>query len=308
MKNTLKIRRMSALVLMSAAVPLTWLCVFRNTDRKNYEFDRIMARVSQCEDEGAYISAAEYCIRALELRENDTELMLRTAEDLRKCSDESGFLRYCRMAADAEPDSEEPWLLMGRFYCESGDMKNALDALENISSEYRTDETAALIKKVRGSFRKGYRKFSDTKGFSGSTCAVCDDSGKWGLADESGRYMIEPQYDDIGVYDESGDSVYVCENGSWFCVNSENQRKYTDDCQQSSVLYSEPASAGNSESVEPSCGLIPCFGDGAWGFSDRNGDMIIAPVFEDVYPFNDNGRTAVKENGRWTILTLDVYR
>lgn len=50
-------------------------------------------------------------------------------------------------------------------------------------------------------------------------------------------------------------------------------------------------------------GLAPVKADGKWGYINAAGEMVITPVFEDAYPFNEAGTAPVKD-GDWLLIHL----
>ncbi|MGI6657824.1 MAG: WG repeat-containing protein [Dethiobacteraceae bacterium] len=39
-----------------------------------------------------------------------------------------------------------------------------------------------------------------------------------------------------------------------------------------------------------------------WGFLDKNGNFVIQPTYEDVYPFTEEGLARAKTDGKWGFI------
>ena len=44
-----------------------------------------------------------------------------------------------------------------------------------------------------------------------------------------------------------------------------------------------------------------------WGYVDEKGNKVIATGFDDACDFNEQGKTFVKTDDKWQVLTLYLY-
>lgn len=348
------------------------------------------------EQRKAYITAAEYYARAAEYTPQNTDILISAAENFLLCGENEMFLKYCRMAAENDIQSDIPWVMMGEYFLEKGDAVMAAELLNDVPDEALTDAVYDILSRAKSSFHKGYRTFTEVRPFHDGYCAV-KDRDMWGIIDDQGRYCILPEYTEAGAFSAAEDIVPVCRDGIWCFVNSENQIKYvpsekytylgayasglapfccdgeygyTDlEYNEKSERYdyagafSEGVAAvekdgrwtvvdenlknitenefdmimtdsygfcchggviiavkdgetyaldrsGNyiSDRTVFSCGLSPVSCGEFQGYQDEKGDIVIDAFFDEVTDFSENGRAMVKEDGRWKMITLDMYR
>lgn len=242
------------------------------------------------EEKQAYITAAGYYARAAEYDPENTELLIHAAENFLRCGENSRFINYCNTAAEKDTDSDVPWLMLGEYYLERGEADKTAELLRNMPEGAKSDKIYDLVSRAECSFRKGYRTFSDAMPFHGEYCAVRD-RDFWGLMDEEGRYVIVPEYDDIGAYNPDEDIVPVSENGIWKFINSDSQVKYVPS-EKYTYLGSYDA------------GLAPFCCDGEYGYTDL--EYHEKPErYEYAGAFSD-GTAAVKKNGRWALVDSEL--
>lgn len=273
----------TAMVLLTGAA---WYSAFGDDGRQDAVFMEYRAQAAEHEEKEAYITAAEYCVKALSIRKDD-EMMLRAAEDYLKCGDRNNFLKYCRMAAEKSPDSDRPLLLMTEYWLDYRDYKKADEVINTANGNEFPDEIKKLKNRIKGDFSTGYKTFSDVKGFYSGYCAVSDEKGHWGLADEEGRLEFLMKYDDIGAYNEKEDIIPVCNDGKWYFADSEGRIKYVPDRQYSYLgAYSD--------------GLSPFSADGEYGYMSLDYTEKLEK-YDYAGAFSD-GVSAVKKAGKWALL------
>ena len=49
-------------------------------------------------------------------------------------------------------------------------------------------------------------------------------------------------------------------------------------------------------------GLVGVLLKDKWGFLDKNGNFVIQPTYEDVYPFTEEGLARAKTDGKWGFI------
>lgn len=156
--------------------------------------------------------------------------------------------------------------------------------------------------------------------FDGLALARGDD-GRWGYIDMSGKWAIEPRFDEAprdypGV--PAGD---FSDGRAWFQVVEMDERYKLDenedivrDENNKPVMEAYPRrrmgfiDRRGKVVIEPKYEVVSDYGEGLaavwikshgqWGFIDRDGKQAIGPAFEGVGRFSE-GRCAVRKNGLW---------
>ena len=253
MKNKNSLKGYVLFAGMAVLIASAWYNVSGNTHRDEELLDDYLSRVSEHEEKEAYITAAGYCVKALEIRKDDAEIMLRAADNYLKCGDRNAFLKYCRMAAEEAPESDRSWLAMSEYYFGSGDIKTAMEYLEKATGNDMPEDIKNLGNHIRGSYSMGNKKFFGVKGFYNQYCAVSDEKGRWGLADENGQLQLVMKYDDIGACNTDEDIIPVCNEGKWYFSDLEGRIKYVPNRKYDYLgAYS--------------CGFAPFSADGVYGY------------------------------------------
>ena len=114
---------------------------------------------------------------------------------------------------------------------------------------------------------------------------VKNTEGKWGYIDETGKEVIECQYDDARSFSFDG-FAEVKQNGKWGFIDRKGNEVIK--CQYDEVeFFSE-----NS--------LTAVQKDGLWGYIDKNGTLIIQYQYAYAWPYDKNGLAPVKNTeGKW---------
>ena len=125
---------------------------------------------------------------------------------------------------------------------------------------------------------------------------VCNSAGQWGIVDKEGKYVINPQFDDI-IADGDG---YLFEKGNqWGWCDAEG--KYVINPQfRDALTFDGHALAGARDS------------GGKWGLIDRDGKWTVNPQFGKIGKFLPNGNIIaqdasskdwgiIDEEGKWVV-------
>lgn len=125
-------------------------------------------------------------------------------------------------------------------------------------------------------------KFHYAKDFSdGMSAVILTKGGKWGYADETGRIVIKPQFDEAISF--SNGRAKVTKDGKTFYINRSGQRVF--DSPPSLMLLSFANDLSPALSLETR----------KWGFVNRQGKTIIPFKFQNANPFHEN-LSAVSQN------------
>ncbi len=146
------------------------------------------------------------------------------------------------------------------------------------------------------------------------------DNRKLGIIDSENNIVIEIKYDSIQrIQDTDLIQMYIKETG--------NTQIYTSDLQLVNemidmqikqeedffILFNEletkyidkEGNVKTSKELYPNNELYAVNIDGKWGYEDKDGNIVIQPIYEKANEFNKNGYAAVKENGKWKAININ---
>lgn len=176
---------------------------------------------------------------------------------------------------------------------------------------------------------KGKEKFSiknaeHVKVFKGGFAAfsVKDSiSEKWGFVDNTGKTIIQPQYEETENFSE-GLCAVKDENGNWKYIDKKGIVKIDKSFNTAFDFLNGKAIV--SDQFEEKFGIIDMEGkflvepkldsiiydkkdflikkEGKWGWIDATGKTIIEPKFEDAFSFGENELAVVKQNGLYGFI------
>ncbi len=272
-------------VLMVAMIGVSWYTVLNGGKGDAKKMDMYIEKAQQHFSRGAYVTAVDCYLKALEIDENNYDLMLKTAESYRKCGDRNGFFEYCDMALENDRDNELAYLMKAEYYYDNGDYKDTIDVLNLVP--VKSGKVQAMYDKVKYKYKTYSKTFEDTYGFYGAYASVQDDDGKWGLVDSEGNLRIPFKYDYVGGYNKLEDVVAVCKNDEWYLADLSGRKKYVSDKKYSFVgTFSH--------------GLSPVCYEGRYGYMDINYNEY-AMEFEYAGTFS-SGVSTVCKDGKWALI------
>jgi len=123
-------------------------------------------------------------------------------------------------------------------------------------------------------------KFDDASYFSEGLAAV-KMNRKWGYIDKQGRWVVKPKFDEVWDFSEGLATVEI--NGKWGYIDKQGRWV---------VKPKFDKAWGFSE------GLAKVKMNGKWGFIDKQGKWVIKPLFDVANDFSE-GLAKVKINGKW---------
>lgn len=115
-------------------------------------------------------------------------------------------------------------------------------------------------------------QFDDAFNFSEGLALFKSNNGKYGFIGEDGKYVINPIYKDATSFSE-GLACVVMENGKPQFISKENKILFTVDKAEICFGFSE--------------GMARVKIKGKWGYIDKSGKVIINPIYDDAKEFKD---------------------
>lgn len=116
-------------------------------------------------------------------------------------------------------------------------------------------------------------KYDFIDGFDDSNRALVKFGGKWGYIDRKGNEVIPVIYDHANYFRE--EITTVEENGQWYIIDTLNNRK--------PVRYD----VYKLGSFNDGLASISLLGESGKGYINKQGKIVIAPQYDDVYDFKD---------------------
>ena len=116
-------------------------------------------------------------------------------------------------------------------------------------------------------------------------------NGYYYLFDSKGNKVVKTKFDDARLFADDGYAA-VCVDGKWGFVDKDGK-------QVIKPQFNEAHSFSN--------GLAAVRFSNGWGYVDEKGNKVIATGFDDACDFNEQGKTFVKTDDKWQVLTLYLY-
>ncbi|MBP1565736.1 MAG: WG repeat-containing protein [Oscillospiraceae bacterium] len=221
-KKSNKNEKYGVLVIMIVMIAVGWSGMLGSSDKE--DLDYYVSRAEEHEGKGAYITAVECYLKALELTPGNYEYMLKVAENYKNCDDRNGFFDYCDRAIGVDPENNRAYIMKAQYYIEDESYAKAIGVLTN--APVTDEEMKEMLMDASYRYRTYVKSFEDTYGFYGQYAAVMSDEGKWGVIDSEGDMKISAKYDAVGGYNRHDDVVPVCRDGEWYFADINGNKKY----------------------------------------------------------------------------------
>lgn len=153
------------------------------------------------------------------------------------------------------------------------------DFIEGVAIVTQPGRKSAIDKSGNEAFNLPYDALFSH--FSDGMLAVRHD-GKWGFVDKTGKLVIELIYDAVNDFHDG--VAYVKLNGNQIYINKEGKETFP----------SEKLNISKEDFVE--CGLVEIERDGKYGFADKDGREVVAPIYDYVDNFCDGLAEVYRED------------
>ena len=135
-----------------------------------------------------------------------------------------------------------------------------------------------------------YGGYSNISSFGNGVIAV-EKNSKWNLLDIEGNLLIEENYDSIKS-DEKGivyinERLFVEKDQKYYLIDNKGKNIVEDSFDDAKIFNGEGYAAVKIGSK--------------WGFINKDGEVVIEPMYEDARSFS-NGYAAVLKNGKWGFI------
>lgn len=238
-----------------------------------------------------YIDAVSEYKAALKLKPKNYDLAMKIVSLYEDLEDKSNYLSALKVAIDADPTQEKPYLLLTDHYFSVNNYEEAYKLLTEAQKHLQSEEINSRVIKIKGRYTltaiKGdnvssffYEKSNASTGY-----AVTESEGKFGLVSSGNQLTMNYNYEAIGLL--SDNVIPVCLDGEYYYINSKEQRKLVPD---------KPAqylgTFGN--------GLAPACIGGVYGYLTKK---MVERHFEYTYAgcFYNN-MAAVQKDGKWAVI------
>lgn len=124
--------------------------------------------------------------------------------------------------------------------------------------------------------------FTAVTPFSDTGHALARIGGKWGVIDQTGKWVGQPRFDHIGKFSDSA-NYRVSENGKWGLMSGDGE------------LLLPP---GWDEVGNIHHGLIPVSSEGKWGYAEKGGKLVIPCTWDAAWRFSSVGTAVVTLGGK----------
>jgi hypothetical protein len=124
-------------------------------------------------------------------------------------------------------------------------------------------------------------QFDEVGDFNDGKCAVKNKEGKWGYIDKSGKIVINPQFDNAEAFKDGKAGVRLDDKAGVI----DKDGKYLVN-PQFKFAYVD----GDKYLIQQ---------DDKWGWCDKEGKIIINPQFDDAIFFGDSKLASIKSSDKW---------
>ncbi len=131
-------------------------------------------------------------------------------------------------------------------------------------------------------------QFEDAGLFRCGLARIENSDGKIGFINEKGNYVILPNYIDATPF--SSDVAFVVEEGGHItCIDKKGNEKFKLQEAKRAKWFTEGLAAFVNK-------------DGKWGFVDKSGEIVINPQFDNVHPFREGLAAVCNKDGQWGFI------
>lgn len=267
-----------------------WYSAVSNYIEKPKEYHALIKKAEAMEAKEVYYDAILNYKAALEYKPGNAELYYKIAEDYRKLGEDDNYEQVMDEVINLEAENETAVFELADYYLEDGRKEDAIALLKEQKNKTGSEAINTKLQSLAG----GYTSFSQQYEYISNPCSGCmkvQMDEQWGLADSSGKTVIWPQYENIGLFGSNGFAPVKAGNASYFIDQNNYKRRVPDE------TYEELGIANQ--------GLIPAKKNGKWGYLDFDLHPLTEFVYDEATPVL-NSLAAVSQNGKWALLNENL--
>lgn len=272
------------LVIMTGMAWYVNLTAFINEPK---EYKAHVEKADEYYNKGIYVDAISEYEKALEYRQDNTDIKMKLAKAYLSNEDSSKYVSLCKEIAEENQEDTEALDSLINYYTEQGAEAEAIKYLNEFVSDYPENKNAnQWFLKLKGSYSDVYCWYQDFGTLYNDYCTVCQDD-LWGIADAEGEEIIEPEYDSIQVFSEDGFAL-ANKDGKTVYIDNEGQTRMVPETEYTNLgMYSS--------------GRVRASKNGKYGLLDSDMEPVTDFKWDNVSSIYNNIGMAC-QNGKWAII------
>lgn len=205
------------------------------------------------------------------------------------------YLEKCQMLNQKYPTDETCTRLLAECYAELNEIDEEISFLLSVKDKFPQEGYySERLESLKGSYRYinvGVQEISYMKNGQ----AIIGDGEKYGLSNSEGKQVVEPVYEDVGIFPKSSSYPYapVCKDGEYYFIDTSGNRKLVPDKPLEYI------------------GSVSEFGYAAAKYQDSYVYILTnfgrtAATWEYTSAFFGNDAAAVKRGGKWALIDTSL--
>ena len=263
-----------------------WYSAVSNYIEKPQEYQKLLKNAQEMEAKGIYYDAILDYQEALKYNLKNVNLYYKIAEAYEQLGEDENYEQMMLEAINLEKDNEEAVLTLTDHYLALDKKEDAIALLKGQIKKNGSESLNAKLQTLAG----GYTRYSQEYEYISNPCIgymKVQMNSQMGLVDATGKTVIWPQYNDIGVFGSNNFAPVKTENETYFIDENNYKRRVADvDCQELGIANE---------------GVIPACQNGKWGYLNFD----LQPVTEFVYDAATpvfSSMAAVCKDGKWALV------
>lgn len=120
---------------------------------------------------------------------------------------------------------------------------------------------------------------------------------KYGLCNSKGKIILQANYEEINVNDTY---IYTINNNveNYFNLDGKEISKDDIDLNNEELMQDDNDNISNAAQIVNS-NIVPDEKNGKWGFIDKNSNVIVDYLYDEVTEINQYGYAGIKKDGKW---------
>lgn len=233
---------------MIVLLGLAWYTAISETADAPVKAEEHLKKAEELEKKEIYIDAVKEYESALEYQPDEEEIYLKLAKAKLNSGNPSGFESVCKDAAQRYQNSTKALDMLMDYYIENHDENDAVQYLKGFLSSYPDHEKAReWFTKLEGTYTELYCRYEEMSEIVNGSMVVSDD-GSYGLADGEGNEIIPCNYKKIYPFCDEGFALAQRSDGSWVYIDEDEQVRKAPDPEYTNLgMYNESGTAAEKD-------------------------------------------------------------